>query len=169
MNEAVISPRPVAFFGAKPRALRLTFRILLLLGALLVAGVLVWQGITAQGSPDPTIPHLSPTVARLDIGVLVFREGLESILVLSAITASMVGANRSHRRPVAVGAVVGFLATVATWFIAVGIVSNLTESVSALNLQATTGLLAVIVLLVVMNWFFHKLYWGGWISLHTRK
>jgi high-affinity iron transporter len=25
------------------------------------------------------------------------------------------------------------------------------------------------VLLVVMNWFFHKVYWTGWISLHTRK
>ena len=25
------------------------------------------------------------------------------------------------------------------------------------------------VLLVVMNWFFHKVYWTGWISLHTKK
>src|SRR5580692_664936 len=40
---------------------------------------------------------------------------------------------------------------------------------SALNLQAATGLIAIIVLLVVMNWFFHKIYWGGWISLHNRK
>ena len=32
-----------------------------------------------------------------------------------------------------------------------------------------TGLLAIIVLLVVMNWFFHKVYWTGWISLHTKK
>ena len=167
MDKAVSSPRPVAFFGAKPA--RMAFRIALLVAALLVVGVLVWQGVTAQGSPDPTIPHLSPTVARLDIGVLVFREGLECILVLSAITASMVGSNRSHRRPVAVGAVIGFLATIFTWFVAVAIVSDLMQSVSALNVQAATGLLAVIVLLVVMNWFFHKVYWGGWISLHTRK
>ena len=169
MNEAVVSPRPVVSFATKLRALRVTFQVMLLIGALLVVGLLVWQVITAQGSPDPTIPHLSPTVARLDIGVLVFREGLECILVLSAITASMVGTNRSHRRPVAAGAVIGLLATIFTWFVAVGIVSDLMQSVSALNLQAATGLLAVIVLLVVMNWFFHKVYWGGWISLHTRK
>jgi high-affinity iron transporter len=100
---------------------------------------------------------------------LVFREGLECILVLSAITAGMVGDHRIHRRPVAVGAGVGFLATLITWFIAVGIVSNLAESVPALQLQAATGLLAVIVLLVVMNWFFHKVYWGGWIGLHNKK
>ena len=167
MYEAVISSRPVASFTAKP--LRLAFRILLLAAALIVVGVLVWQGITAGGNPDPTGPHLSPTVARLDIGVLVFREGLECILVLSAIIASMVGNNLSHRRPVIAGAGIGFIATIVTWFIAVGIVSDLTSSVSALNLQVATGLLAVVVLLVVMNWFFHKVYWGGWISLHTRK
>ena len=45
----------------------------------------------------------------------------------------------------------------------------MSESISALALQAGTGLLAIIVLLVVMNWFFHKTYWTGWISLHNRK
>lgn len=38
-----------------------------------------------------------------------------------------------------------------------------------MHLQAATGLLAIVVLLMVMNWFFHKLYWTGWISLHTRR
>jgi high-affinity iron transporter len=40
---------------------------------------------------------------------------------------------------------------------------------SALDLQAATGLLAIIVLLVIMNWFFHKIYWGGWIRAHNRR
>ncbi|MDQ6655965.1 MAG: FTR1 family protein, partial [Verrucomicrobiota bacterium] len=44
-----------------------------------------------------------------------------------------------------------------------------TASVPALDLQAATGLLAVIVLLVIMNWFFHKIYWGGWIRAHNRR
>src|SRR5262249_6024560 len=92
-----------------------------------------------------------------------------SILVLSAIIASMIGTNAVHRRPVAMGAGTGFLATIVTWFFAVGIVSSLSENVPALDLQAGTGLLAVIVLLVVMNWFFHKVYWGGWIGMHNRR
>jgi high-affinity iron transporter len=144
-------------------------RLVLFLAAAMVLGVFIWQGVTAKGAPDPTLPHTSKTVAVLDIGVLVFREGLECILVLSAIIASMVGERRVHRRPVALGAGVGFIATLVTWFIVVGIVSNLAQSVPALDLQAATGLLAVIVLLVVMNWFFHKVYWGGWIGLHNRK
>jgi high-affinity iron transporter len=142
--------------------------VLIAMAAVLV-GVMVWQGISAHGNPDPTLPNTSRGVAILDIAVLVFREGLECILVLSAITASMVGANRMHRRPIAMGAGVGFVATLITWFVAVGIISDLSSQVSALALQAGTGLLAVIVLLVVMNWFFHKVYWGGWISLHNRR
>ena len=134
-----------------------------------VVGILIWQGVTAHGTPDPTRPHTSPTVAFLDIGVLVFREGLECILVLAAITASMIGAKKVHRRPVAVGAAIAFGGTLVTWFIAVGIMGQLTESVPALDLQAATGLLAVIVLLVIMNWFFHKIYWGGWIRAHNRR
>jgi len=136
---------------------------------LAVAAVMVWQGITAAGNPDPTLPRTSAASATLDIAVLVFREGLECILVLSALTASMVGSNHVYRRPIAVGVGLGLVATMVTWFIAVGIVSDLSSSVSALNLQAATGLLAVVVLLVVMNWFFHKVYWCGWISMHSRK
>jgi high-affinity iron transporter len=151
------------------KLVRIGFQIVLFLAAAIVLGVLVWQGITAKGAPDPTQPHTSKTVAVLDIAVLVFREGLECILVLSAITASMVGNHRIHRRPVAARAGVGFVATLITWVIAVGIVSNLAQSVPALDLQAATGLLAVVVLLVVMNWFFHKVYWSGWIGLHNRK
>jgi high-affinity iron transporter len=166
IQEATDSPRPMEWFGAKRR--RIDLRFLLLIGALLVAGVLIWQAVTAQGNPDPTAPHLSPTVALLDIGVLVFREGLECILVLSAITASMIGSQEAYRRPIALGAGIGFMATLVTWFIAVAIVNDLSSSVSALNLQAATGLLAVVVLLVVMNWFFHKVYWGGWISMHNK-
>jgi high-affinity iron transporter len=143
--------------------------LLLLLAAIAVIAVLVWQGVSSHGAPDPTQPNTNPTVAIFDIGVLVFREGLECILVLAAITASMVGARSGQRRPVAVGAGAAFAATIVTWFVAITVMSELTESVPALDLQAATGLLAVVVLLVIMNWFFHKIYWGGWIAHHNRR
>ncbi len=137
--------------------------------AICVLAILVWQGITAHGAPDPEHPGTSPAMAFLDIGVLVFREGLECILVLAAITASMTGARAVHRRPVAFGAGLGFVATAITWMIAITIMKQLIESVPALDLQAATGLLAVVVLVVIMNWFFHKIYWGGWIRAHNRR
>src|SRR6266436_2965316 len=144
-------------------------RVGLLFAALFVIAIFVWQGIAAHGAPDPLQAHTTATVASLDIGVLVFREGLECILVLAAVTASMTGARRDYRKPVMSGAAIAFLATLATWFVAVGIMKQLSENVPALHLQAATGLLAVIVLLVIMNWFFHKIYWGGWIRAHNRR
>ena len=152
---------------------RSPFRTVFVVGifatAIFVVAMIVWQGIAVHGAPDPMQPNTSPTVAFLDIGVLVFREGLECILVLAAITASMTGAKQAHRRPVAAGAAIAFGATLITWMIAIRIVSSLSDNMPALDLQAATGLLAVIVLLVIMNWFFHKIYWGGWIRAHNRR
>ena len=149
--------------------MNLALRIGIIVAAACVVVLIIWQGVTAHGAPDPTQPNTSPTVAFLDIGVLVFREGLECILVLAAITASMTGKKRIYRRPIAAGAGMAFGATLITWLIAVRIVSSLSDNIPALDLQAATGLLAVIVLLVIMNWFFHKIYWGGWIRAHNRR
>ena len=41
--------------------------------------------------------------------ILVFREGLEAVLILAAITASFVGVRRRLRRPVLIGALLGLL------------------------------------------------------------
>jgi high-affinity iron transporter len=53
--------------------------------------------------------------------------------------------------------------------VAIRIVDKLSENFSALQLQAVSGLIAIVVLLVIMNWFFHKVYWGGWIAMHHRR
>lgn len=135
--------------------------------ALLVIGVVVWQAVTADGVPDPTAQDLSPAAAVLNSGILVFREGLEAILVLAAVTAGLVRTQRVYWHPVVAGAGAAFLATVATWFIVVALISAV--NAPALDVQAATGLLAIAVLLVVMNWFFHKVYWTGWIGLHHRR
>jgi high-affinity iron transporter len=141
----------------------------LILGALAISALLIWQGVTAAGTPDPTVAHTSPLVAVLDIAALVFREGLECMLVLTAVTASLRGSNQTYRQPITVGAFLGGLATLGTWFVAMAIVNSLLGSVSALALQAWTGLLAIVVLLVVMNWFFHKVYWTGWITFQNKQ
>ncbi|HXF31286.1 MAG TPA: FTR1 family protein [Solirubrobacterales bacterium] len=135
----------------------------LYLGGLLIA-LLAWSAFDAHGgTPEPTSgEHLSHGAVVFDSALLVFREGLETILVLAAVTASMVGATRAYRRPIALGAGAGFLASVATWFLAAWVLGQL--GAGGLAVQAATGLLAVIVLLVVMNWFFHKVYWTGWIQ-----
>jgi high-affinity iron transporter len=137
---------------------------------LLVLGVLVWQGVAVSGNPDPLSARSGSVAAIVDIGVLVFREGLECILILAAITAGLSRSRQAeHGSSIAAGAGIGLVATLITWFIAITIMDDLSQHISALQIQAATGLLAIVVLLVVMNWFFHKLYWTGWISLHNKK
>jgi high-affinity iron transporter len=179
-RNAEIDPRspsqPVSFVTAASRptlagarVVRVGGRIALWAGLALVTAVLVWQGITSAGAPDPLAIDKAAAVKALDIAVLVFREGLECILVLAAITASMKGSTQPYQRPVAAGAGLAFAATLVTWFAVVGTVDALSDRLPALDVQAGTGLLAVVVLLVVMNWFFHKVYWTGWISMHNRR
>lgn len=152
-----------------PQVAHRSLRIVLGSAALLLAIVLIWQGIVSSGYPNPIAHEPGSFAGILDIGILVFREGLECVLVLSALIAGMAKSGDSYRRPVAAGVAVGFLATLLTWFIAVSIVDDLSQNINALYVQAGTGLLAIAVLLVVMNWFFHKLYWTGWISLHNNR
>jgi high-affinity iron transporter len=141
----------------------------LVLAVAVVAVILGWHsgGGTVDPSDPANVAHMSRTTAVVNSGILVFREGLETILVLAAITASFRGANSVYKRPVAIGGGAGLLATVGTWFAAVGIIDLLGGS--GLSLQAATGIPAIIVLLIVMNWFFHKVYWTGWISHHHKR
>ena len=137
------------------------------LGALLVAALLVWQSFALHGAPDPSAKGLSPAAMTLSSAILVFREGLEAILVLAAVTAGVVRNRHGYWRSVLVGVGVAMAATVATWFAVVAVLSSI--GAPALAIQAGTGLLAIVVLLVVMNWFFHKIYWTGWIANHSKR
>jgi high-affinity iron transporter len=135
----------------------------------LIAATLTWQGVTSADNPDQKASQTIRAAAVLEIGILVFREGLECILVLAAITASMTGSEEEYQRPVTVGAEIAFVATLITWRIARRALDDIDENISALDIQAATGLLAVLVLLLVMNWFFHRVYWTGWISVHNKR
>ncbi len=135
--------------------------------AIVVIGVLIWQAVAASGNPDPTAEGISPMAMIVDTGVIVFREGLEAILILAALTASLVRTEQGFWKPVALGAGLSFLASIATWFVVVAVISSI--NAPALHVQAATGLLAIIVLLVIMNWFFHDVYWAGWIKMHDRR
>ena len=140
-----------------------------LLAVSVIVVVLGWRA--RGGTPDPTaLPpgdRLNHTTVVIDSAILVFREGLETILVLAAVTASFLGANRVYRRPVAAGGGMAILAGIATWFAVVWFIGQFHGG--EFDVQAATGLPSLIVLLIVMNWFFHKVYWTGWISSHHRR
>ncbi|WP_053227745.1 FTR1 family iron permease [Solirubrobacter soli] len=102
-----------------------------------------------------------------DAAIVVFREGLEAVLILAAITASLTGAREWMRRPVLLGGIAGIGATIVTWALVQLLISEL--GTGGLRLEAITGVLAIVVLLVVTNWFFHKVYWSQWIARFNRR
>jgi high-affinity iron transporter len=111
--------------------------------------------------------HVSRTTIIVNGAIIVFREGLEAILILAAISASFVGAKRHLRRPVLIGAFAGLGATLLTWLVAQVMLHMLGDG--GLELQAVTGLIAIGVLLLVTNWFFHRVYWSEWIARFNRR
>jgi high-affinity iron transporter len=145
-------------------------RLLWWLGGLAVVSGLVYLMATASTGPvDPTEAASPQSHASVvfNSAAIVFREGLEAVLIFAAVTASFVGANKSRRRPVVAGAAVAFAASVVTWFIAQALLD--VASPLGPKLEAITGFLAIVVLLIVLNWFVHKVYWSQWIGKHHRQ
>jgi high-affinity iron transporter len=141
----------------------------LALAALVTVVVISWhaQGGTTDPTALPPGHRLSHTTVVINSAILVFREGLETILVLAAITASFLGGNRVYRRPVVAGGGAAIGLGIATWFFVVWLIGRFHGG--EFDVQAATGLPSLIVLLLVMNWFFHKMYWTGWISHHHKR
>jgi high-affinity iron transporter len=109
----------------------------------------------------------SRTTVVTNAAIIVFREGLEAVLILAAITASFVGLRRRLRRPVLVGAALGLVASVFTWVLAQTILQSLSRYGE--KLEAVVGLIAIGVLLLITNWFFHRVYWSEWIGRFHRQ
>ncbi|HEV7918004.1 MAG TPA: FTR1 family protein [Solirubrobacterales bacterium] len=139
-------------------------------GGLSILTALVYLMATAKTGPsDPTeashLPSHATTV--FNAAMIVFREGLEAVLIFAAVTASFLGANKRRRRPVVAGAAGAFGAAVLTWFIVKAILD--VASPLGPRLEAITGFIAIVVLTVILNWFVHRVYWSEWIGRHHRQ
>ena len=110
----------------------------------------------------------APVAVAVNAALIVFREGLEAVVILAALVASLVGATAAFRRPLFLGAVAALVASAATGVAAHQLVH--TFRMVGERLEAIVSLVAIAVLLLVTNWFFHKVYWSGWIArFHARK
>jgi FTR1 family protein len=101
--------------------------------------------------------------------VIVFREGLEAVLILASLLGSLkAGENRKYRRPLWWGAALALVVTALIWLLAHGILTALARFGE--RLEAIVSLLAIGVLLLITNWFFHQMYWTDWLArFHSQK
>lgn len=115
---------------------------------------------TAKSAPGAVVSNAA---------VIVFREGLEAVLILSSLMAGMRSLEgRSQRRPLMLGALLALAGTGLTWWFANNLLTLMIQFGE--RLEAVISLIAIGVLLLITNWFFHKTYWVGWMAnFHSRK
>jgi high-affinity iron transporter len=127
--------------------------------------------LALDGKLEDAAATLGDSASRATVvtnsAIIVFREGLEAVLILAAITASFVGVRRGLRRPVFVGAALGLLVSGVTWVLAQTLLGSLERYGE--KLEAVVGLVAIGVLLLITNWFFHRVYWSEWIGRFHRR
>jgi high-affinity iron transporter len=111
----------------------------------------------------------APAAVAGNAAIIVFREGLEAVLILASLLASLrTVQEKQFRRPIVMGAALALAATAITWVVA----NQLLVLMLPLGekLEAIVSLIAIAVLLIITNWFFHKVYWTGWMAnFHQHK
>jgi high-affinity iron transporter len=104
---------------------------------------------------------LSPTAAVIGAVFIVAREGLEAVIILAALLAGLRGAENARiRRRIGAGAWLALGATAVIFVASRTLLQGLSHYGE--TLEAVISVIAVIVLLIVTNWVFHKYYWTGW-------
>jgi high-affinity iron transporter len=106
---------------------------------------------------------VSPATIGFTAFTIVAREGLEAIIILAALFAGLRGVEyASTRKGIAGGAWMGLIVTAITFWLSRTVIHSLTRFGE--KLEAVVSIFAVIILFIVTNWVFHRVYWVGWNS-----
>ncbi|HVN15684.1 MAG TPA: FTR1 family protein, partial [Anaerolineales bacterium] len=111
----------------------------------------------------------APAAVATNAGLIVFREGLEAVVILASLMSSMKRAEeRKYRKPMWAGVALAVAVTALTWMLAHSVLQSLARYGE--KLEAVVSIIAIVVLLVITNWFFHKTYWTDWLAnFHAKK
>ena len=111
---------------------------------------------------------IAPTLAFSTSFSIIFREGLESALIIGAILTYLEASrNGQYKKHVYIGILISIIATTITWFIAQFII-DITGASKAL-VEAIAGISAVVVLFWVSFWILNKVETKKWIEFVKAK
>lgn len=111
----------------------------------------------------------APGSVATNAAIIVFREGLEAVLILASLLGSLKMASMNRfRKPLWVGVWSALLASAVTFLLLRG--ALLAFAQFGEKLEAVVSLVAIVVLLIITNWFFHDTYWTDWMAgFHKKK
>jgi high-affinity iron transporter len=111
---------------------------------------------------------IAPTLAFSTSFSIIFREGLESALIIGAILTYLEASRNGHyKKHVYIGILISIIASIITWFIAQFII-DITGASKEL-IEAIAGISAVIVLFWVSFWILNKVETKKWIEFVKAK
>ena len=111
----------------------------------------------------------APGSVAANAAIIVFREGLEAVLILASLLGSLKLASQRHlRKPLWLGVWSALVASAVTFLVLRG--ALLAFAQFGEQLEAVVSLVAIAVLLLITNWFFHDSYWTDWMAgFHKQK
>jgi high-affinity iron transporter len=105
----------------------------------------------------------APAIATVYSFTVLFREGVEAVLIVAAVLAYLEASrNLAYRRPVVLGVLTAIVASVATYFL-ISVILQLAPGQREL-LEAFTALAAVAVLFYVSFWLLSKVDHRRWME-----
>jgi len=111
---------------------------------------------------------IAPSLAFTTSFSIIFREGLESALIIGAILTYLEASRNAHyKKHVYFGIVISIIATVITWFIAQFVIEI--SGASKELIEAIAGISAVAVLFWVSFWILNKVETKKWIEFVKAK
>lgn len=111
---------------------------------------------------------IAPSLAFSTSFSIIFREGLESALIIGAILTYLEASRNAHyKKHVYLGIVISIIATVITWYIAQFVIEI--SGASRELIEAIAGISAVAVLFWVSFWILNKVETKKWIEFVKAK
>ena len=111
---------------------------------------------------------IAPSLAFTTSFSIIFREGLESALIIGAILTYLEASRNTHyKKHVYFGIVISIIATVITWYIAQFVIEI--SGASKELIEAIAGISAVAVLFWVSFWILNKVETKKWIEFVKAK
>lgn len=111
---------------------------------------------------------IAPSLAFTTSFSIIFREGLESALIIGAILTYLEASRNAHyKKHVYFGIVISIIATIITWFIAQFVIEI--SGASKELIEAIAGISAVAVLFWVSFWILNKVETKKWIEFVKAK
>lgn len=111
---------------------------------------------------------IAPSLAFTTSFSIIFREGLESALIIGAILTYLEASRNGHyKKHVYLGIVISIIATVITWYVAQFVIEI--SGASRELIEAIAGISAVAVLFWVSFWILNKVETKKWIEFVKAK